>query len=120
MPRLKLQNNEAIAIRRMLRVSPQKLNLVAAMIRGKRIDKALDILSFSQKRIAREVSKALQSAISNAQNNDGLDIDLLVVKQAYVGKNMTMKRIRPRARGRADRIHKPFSQLTIVVQEVEE
>lgn len=118
MPRLNLKNNEAVAIRTMIRISPQKLNLVASMIRGKSIDKAIDILNFSQKRIAKEVHSVLQSAISNAQNNNGLDIDQLVVSEAYVGKNLTMKRMRPRARGRADRIHKPFSQLTIVVQEV--
>ncbi len=119
MARIKLQTNEAVAVGRMLRVSPQKLNLIAAMIRGKKVDQAYNILSFSKKRIARDVRKVLQSAISNAENNNGLDIDQLVVTQAYVGKNLVMKRFRARARGRANRILKPFAQITIVVREVE-
>ncbi len=104
----------------MIRVSPQKLNLVAAMIRGKPVDKALAMLTFSKKRIARDVKKTLQSAIANAENNHGLDIDSLVVAEAWVGKNLVLKRGRPRARGRFGPIRKPFSQLTIKVREVEE
>ena len=112
--------NEAIAKLRMLRTSPQKLNLVAAAIRGKRVGKALSILTFSKKRIAGDVKKCLQSAIANAENNHGLDVDELIVSEAYVGKNMVMKRGRPRARGRFSRIHKPFSEITIKVRETEE
>ncbi|MGE0230474.1 MAG: 50S ribosomal protein L22 [Flavobacteriaceae bacterium] len=104
----------------MMRISPQKLNLVAAMIRGKKVDRALAELEFSRKRIARDVRKALQSAIANAENNHDLDIDDLVVAQAYVGKAMVMKRWTPRARGRIGRIEKPFSNLTIIVRQVEE
>jgi len=112
--------NEAIAINRNMRISPIKLNLVAAMIRGKKVDKALAELAFSRKRIAREVKKTLESAIANAENNHGLDIDSLIVAEAHVGRRMVMKRWKPRARGRVGRILKPFSQLTIVVREVEE
>ena len=112
--------NEAMAINKMIRVSPQKLNLVAAMIRGKPAAAALADLTFSKKRIAQDVKKTLQSAIANAENNHGLDVDELVVAEAYVGKNMVMKRGRPRARGRFGRILKPFSQLTIKVREQEE
>lgn len=112
--------NEAMAKARMLRVSPQKLNLVAAMIRGKRADRALDDLAFSRKRIAADVRKCLQSAIANAENNHQLDVDALFVAEAYVGKNLVMKRLRPRARGRFGRIVKPFSELTIKVREIEE
>ncbi|RMD48762.1 MAG: 50S ribosomal protein L22 [Alphaproteobacteria bacterium] len=112
--------NEAMAVSRMLRVSPQKLNLVAAMIRGKPVDKALATLTFSKKRIAVDVRKCLQSAIANAENNHGLDVDNLIVAEAYVGKNLVLKRGRPRARGRFGRIMKPFSQLTIKVRQVEE
>jgi len=112
--------NEAMAVNRMLRVSPQKLNLVAAMIRGKSVDKALNDLTFSRKRIAMDVKKCLQSAIANAENNHGLDVDELVVAEAYVGKNLVMKRGHPRARGRFGRIVKPFSELTIKVRQVEE
>ncbi len=107
--------NEARAVLRMLRISPQKLNLLAQQIRGLSAEKALNQLQFSPKRHAADVRKALQSAIANAENNHGLDIDSLVVSQAHVGKNLVMKRIRARARGRAARIHKPFSQLTIVL-----
>ena len=113
-------DNEAMAVNRMLRVSPQKLNLVAEMIRGKPVGKALAMLAFSPKRISDDVKKTLQSAVANAQNNHGLDIDELVVAEAWVGKNMVLKRGRPRARGRYGRILKPFSQLTIKVRQVEE
>ncbi|MFD2855163.1 50S ribosomal protein L22 [Seohaeicola zhoushanensis] len=105
---------------RMLRTSPQKLNLVAEMIRGKKVDKALADLTFSKKRIAVDVKKCLQSAIANAENNHNLDVDELVVAEAFVGKNMVLKRGRPRARGRYGRIMKPFSELTIKVRQVEE
>ncbi|MDF1682156.1 MAG: 50S ribosomal protein L22 [Ponticaulis sp.] len=101
----------------MLRISPQKLNLIAQSIRGLTVEKALAELEFSPKRHAEDVSKALKSAIANAENNHGLDIDSLVVAEAYVGKNLVMKRLRARARGRAARILKPFSQLTIVVRD---
>ncbi len=115
-----LPENEAKAVTRLLRVSPQKLNLVAQLIRGKKVDKALADLTFSRKRIALEVKKTLQSAIANAENNHDLDVDALVVSQAFVGKNLVMKRWKPRARGRVSRIIKPFSQLTVVVRQVEE
>ena len=115
-----LKDNEAKAVSRMLRVSPQKLNLVAAMIRGKKVDAALADLTFSSKRIARDVKKCLESAIANAENNHELDVDSLVVAEAYVGKALVMKRWQPRARGRVGKILKPFSNLTIVVREVEE
>ena len=116
----RVADNEAMAKLRMLRTSPQKLNLVAAMIRGKKVDKALSDLTFSKKRIAEDVKKTLQSAIANAENNHDLDVDALVVAEAYVGKSITMKRFHARGRGRASRIEKPFSHLTIVVREVEE
>lgn len=112
--------NEALVRLRNVRTSPQKLNLVAQMIRGQRVQKALLDLEFSQKRIARAVHKALQSAIANAENNHNLDVDRLVVKTAVVGKGLVMKRFRPRAKGRAGRIEKPFSHLTIVVSERKE
>jgi large subunit ribosomal protein L22 len=112
--------NEAMAKVRMLRTSPQKLNLVAAMIRGKKVDKALNDLTFSKKRIAQDVKKCLQSAIANAENNHNLDVDELIVAEAYVGKNLVMKRGRPRARGRFGKIMKPFSELTIKVRQIEE
>ncbi len=115
-----LPENEAKAVTRLLRVSPQKLNLLAQLIRGKKVDKALADLTFSRKRIALEVKKTLQSAIANAENNHDLDVDALVVSQAFVGKNLVMKRWKPRARGRVARIIKPFSQLTVVVRQVEE
>jgi large subunit ribosomal protein L22 len=115
-----LPDNEAKAVARMLRVSPQKLNLVAQLIRGKKAERALAELEFSRKRIAVEVRKALQSAIANAENNHSLDVDDLIVAEAYVGKALVMKRFSPRARGRAGRIEKPFSNLTIVVREVAE
>jgi large subunit ribosomal protein L22 len=116
----RVAENEAMAVSRMLRTSPQKLNLVAGMIRGKPVDKALNDLTFSKKRIAEDVKKTLQSAIANAENNHGLDVDGLIVAEAWVGKNLVMKRGRPRARGRFGKILKPFSQLTIKVREVEE
>ena len=116
----RVSDNEAMAKLRMLRTSPQKLNLVAAMIRGKKVDRALTDLTFSKKRIANEVRKCLQSAIANAENNHNLDVDELVVVEAYVGKNLTLKRGRPRARGRFGKIVKPFSELTIKVRQEEE
>jgi large subunit ribosomal protein L22 len=116
----RLKDNEAQAVARSLRVSPQKLNLVAQLIRGKKVEKALADLTFSHKRIAKDVKKTLQSAIANAENNHGLDIDQLIVAEAYVGKNLVMKRFHPRARGRMGRVEKPFSQLTVVVREVEQ
>jgi large subunit ribosomal protein L22 len=115
-----LKDNEARAVTRLIRVSPQKLNLVAQLIRGKKVDRALADLAFSRKRIARDVKKTLESAIANAENNHDLDVDALVVSEAYVGKNIVMKRIQARARGRASRILKPFSQMTVVVRQVEE
>lgn len=115
-----LADNEAKAIARNIRISPQKLNLVAQLIRGKKVSAALADLEFSRKRIARDVRKCLQSAIANAENNHDLDIDDLVVAQAHVGKALVMKRFHARARGRAGRIEKPFSHLMIVVREVEE
>ena len=115
----RVAENEAFAKLRMLRTSPQKLNLVAQLIRGKKVDRALADLTFSEKRIAGDVKKCLQSAIANAENNHGLDVDELVVAEAYVGKNLIMKRGRPRARGRFGKIVKPFSELTIKVRQVE-
>jgi large subunit ribosomal protein L22 len=115
----KLSETEAQAVARLLRVSPQKLNLVAALIRGKKVAAALADLEFSRKRIAKDVRKCLQSAIANAENNHDLDIDDLIVAEAHVGKALVMKRFTPRGRGRASRIMKPFSNLTIVVREVE-
>ena len=116
----RVAENEAMAKTRMLRTSPQKLNLVAQMIRGKKVEKALTDLTFSNKRVAADVKKCLQSAIANAENNHNLDVDELIVAEAYVGKNLTMKRGRPRGRGRFGRIIKPFSELTIKVRQVEE
>ena len=111
---------QAYAKAKSIRTSGQKLNLVAKSIRGCNIKVALDQLTFSKKRVSREVLKVLNSAIANAENNFGLDIDKLVVSEAYVGKSLVMKRMRPRARGRAARILKPFSKLTILLKEVEE
>jgi large subunit ribosomal protein L22 len=116
----RVAENEALAVAKMLRTSPQKLNLVAGMIRGKKVDKALADLTFSKRRIAGDVKKCLQSAIANAENNHNLDVDELVVAEAYVGKNLVMKRGRPRARGRFGKIMKPFSQITIKVRQAEE
>lgn len=110
-------SNEAKAILRTLRISPQKLNLVAQSIRGLSAEKAVNELRFSQKRIAKDVLKCLKSAIDNAENNHSLDVDSLVVAQAHVGKNITMKRMHTRARGRGVRIEKMFSQLTIVLRD---
>ena len=110
-------SNEAKAILRTLRISPQKLNLVAQSIRGLSAEKAVNELRFSQKRIAKDVLKCLKSAIDNAENNHGLDVDGLVVAQAHVGKNITMKRMHARARGRGVRIEKMFSQLTIMLRD---
>ena len=114
-----LAENEAKAVARMLRVSPQKLNLLAQLIRGKKVNTALADLEFSRKRIARDVRKCLQSAIANAENNHDLDVDDLVVAQAHVGKAIVIKRHTPRGRGRVGRIFKPFANLTIVVRQVE-
>ncbi|MBV5264069.1 50S ribosomal protein L22 [Pinisolibacter aquiterrae] len=114
-----LKDTEAKAVTRMIRVSPQKLNLVAALIRGKKVSSALADLTFSRKRIAGTVKKTLESAIANAENNHELDVDSLVVAEAFVGKALVMKRFHARARGRASRVEKPFSNLTIVVREVE-
>ena len=115
-----LKDNQAMAIARNIRVSPRKLNLVAQQIRGKKVERALNELTFSQKRIAGAVKKALQSAIANAENNHDLDVDDLVVTEASVGKNLVMKRFHPRARGNSGGIEKFFSQITIVVEEKRE
>ena len=116
----RVAENEAFAKTKMLRTSPQKLNLVAALIRGKKVEKALADLTFSHKRIAVDVKKCLQSAIANAENNHNLDVDALVVAEASVGKSITMKRFATRGRGKSTRILKPFSRLRIVVREQEE
>jgi large subunit ribosomal protein L22 len=114
-----LPENEAKAVARMLRVSPQKLNLVAQLIRGKKVDIALADLQFSNKRIAKDVKKCLESAIANAENNHDLDVDDLIVAEAHVGKALVIKRFTPRGRGRMGRIMKPFANLTIIVRQVE-
>ena len=116
----RLKDNEAIAVAKMLRGSPQKLNLVAETIRGMKVEKALASLQFNRRKAAADVRKVLQSAIANAENNHSLNVDQLIVTEASVGKALIMKRIRARARGRAARIVKPFSRLRIVVREVEE
>jgi large subunit ribosomal protein L22 len=113
-----LADNEARAVVRNLRVSPQKLNLVAQMIRGKKVDAALADLEFSRKRIAQDVRKCVISAVANAENNHQLDVNDLVVAQAYVGKNLVMRRFHARGRGKMSPIEKPFAQLTVVVKEV--
>ena len=115
-----LADDEARAVTRLIRISPQKLNLVAKAIRGKNADAALAELAFSTRRVAGDVKKTLESAIANAENNHQLDVDRLYVKEASVGKALVMKRFRPRARGRVGRIQKPFSNLTVVVKEREE
>ena len=115
-----LADNEARAVTKLLRVSPQKLNLLAQLIRGKKVDKALADLTFSRKRIARDVKKTLESAIANAENNHDLDVDALIVSEAYVGKGLVMKRLKASARGRASRIEKPFARITVMVRQVEE
>lgn len=112
-----LAETEAKAIARNLRVSPQKLNLVAGLIRGKKVNQALADLEFSRKRIARDVRKCVMSAVANAENNHGLDVDDLIVAEAYVGKNLIMKRFHARGRGRSSQIIKPFAQITVVVRE---
>lgn len=114
----RVDDNEAMAKARMLKTSTQKLGLVAQLIRGKKVEKALTDLTFSKKRISDDVKKCLQSAIANAENNHNLDVDDLIVAEAYVGKNLVMKRGRPRARGRFGKIMKPFSEITIVVRQV--
>ena len=116
----RLPNTEAQAVARSLRISPQKLNLVATMIRGKKVETALAELEFSTKRIAGDVAKCVMSAVANAENNHNLDVNELVVAEAYVGKNLTLKRFHARGRGRGSQILKPFSQLTVVVRQVEE
>lgn len=115
-----LKDNEARAVLRRVRTSPQKLNLVAQLIRGKKVEAALADLTFSRKRISHDVKKTLESAIANAENNHNLDTDALVVAEAFVGNSLVMKRFKARARGRGAKILKPFSHLTIVVREVEE
>ncbi len=115
-----LKDNEAKAVLRMLRISPQKLNLVAQLIRGKKVERALADLEFSHKRISGQVKKVLESAIANAENNHGLDTDALVVAEAFVGTSLVMKRFMARGRGKSSRIEKPLSHLTIVVRQVEE
>ena len=116
----RLTGQEAMAKVCSVRTSARKLNLVAASIRGLKVQRALNELEFSHRRIAKDVRKALYSAISNAENNHNLDIDSLVVAEAYVGKNLIMKRFHARARGRASRVEKPFSEITIVVRELGE
>ncbi len=116
----RLPDTDARAVANNLRVSPQKLNLVAQTIRGKDVEAALASLTFSKRRIAVDVKKALQSAVANAENNHQLDVDRLFVAEAFVGKQMVMKRWRARARGRVGRIKKPFSQITVIVREREE
>jgi large subunit ribosomal protein L22 len=113
----RLPENEAKAVTRNLRISPQKLNLVAAMIRGKKVQTALTELEFSRKRIAGDVRKCLMSAVANAENNHGLDVDDLIVSEAWVGKNLVMKRFHARGRGRSSSITKPFAEITVVVRE---
>jgi large subunit ribosomal protein L22 len=115
-----LTDNEARAVTRLIRVSPRKLNLLAQLIRGKKVGKALADLTFSRKRVAKDVKKTLQSAIANAENNHDLDVDALIVSEAYVGKGLVMKRLRARARGRGARIEKPFAQMTVVLRQVED
>ncbi len=115
----RLPENEAQAVARSLRISPQKLNLVAGMIRGKKVDQALAELEFSRKRIAVDVRKCVMSAVANAENNHSLDVNELIVAEAYVGKNLTLKRFHARGRGRGSAILKPFAQLTVVVRQVE-
>ena len=115
----KLQDGMALATTKNLKISMQKLNLVAAMIRGKTVEKAMNDLQFSRKRIAQDVLKTLKSAVANAENNHNLDIDELYVNEAYVGKNLVLKRWKARARGRVGRIKKPFSQITVVVKQQE-
>ena len=112
-----LSESEAKAVTKNLRISPQKLNLLAQLIRGKKVDTALAELEFSRKRIAKDVRKCVMSAVANAENNHGLDVNDLIVSQAYVGKNLVIRRFHARGRGRMSAIQKPFSQLTVVVKE---
>lgn len=116
----RLADNEAMAVARRLRTGSRKLNLVAQMIRGLPVEKALAQLTFSPRRISGEVKRVLESAVANAENNHNLDVDRLVVAEAFVGKSLVMKRFRPRARGRMGRIEKPFSRITVVVRQREE
>ena len=116
----RVADNEAMAKTSMLRTSPQKLNLVAGLIRGKRAEDAMNILTFSKRAMAQDAKKVLASAIANAENNHNLDVDSLVIAEASVGKSVTMKRFHTRGRGKSTRILKPFSRLRIVVREVEE
>ena len=116
----RIADNEALARAKAIRISPQKLNLVAALIRGKKVENALAELSFSKRRVAADIRKVLQSAIANAENNHQLDVDQLVVSEASVGRAFKMRRWRARARGRGAQIEKPFSNLTIIVRENEE
>ena len=116
----KVGDNEAIATATMIRGSAQKLNLVAGLIRGRKVEDALNILKFSKKGMAEDAYKVLASAVANAENNHNLDVDALVVAEASVGKSITMKRFATRARGRSTRIEKPFSKLRVVVREQEE
>ena len=115
-----LSDSEAMAVAKNLRVSPRKLNLVAQMIRGKKVDTALADLEFSRKRIAKDVRKCVMSAVANAENNHNLDVNDLIVSEAYVGKNLVITRFHARGRGRMSPIEKPFSQLTVVVKAQEE
>jgi large subunit ribosomal protein L22 len=112
-----LAENEAKAIAKNIRFSPQKLNLVAELIRGKKVNEAMADLEFSRKRVAQDVRKCVMSAVANAENNHGLDVDELVVAEAYVGKNIVMKRFAARGRGRGFQVLKPFSQITVVVRQ---
>ena len=114
-----LPDNEAKAVTRNLRVSPQKLNLVAGLIRGKKVDHAIADLQFSRKRIANDVRKCVMSAVANAENNHGLDVNDLIVAEAWVGKNLVMKRFMARGRGRAASVSKPFSQITVIVRQTD-
>ena len=120
MKHLNRKDNEAYAIAKNMRVSPSKANLVLEMIRGKKASDAINVLKFSNRAIAKDIGKVLNSAVANAENNHNLDVDELIVAEAYVGKNLIMKRGRPRARGRYGRIIKPFSELTIKVRQTEE
>ena len=115
-----LPENEAKAVLRNVKISPQKLNLIAQLIRGKKVGHAMADLTFTRKRIAEDVKKVLASAIANAENNHGLDVDNLIVAEAYVGKNLVLKRFHARGRGRSGKIMKPFAQITVVVREVAE
>jgi len=113
----RVADNEALAVGTTIKGSAQKLNLVASLIRGKKAEEALNILSFSKRAMARDAQKVLASAIANAENNHNLDVDALVVAEASVGKSVTMKRFHTRGRGKSTRILKPFSRLRIIVRE---